>query len=197
MAKGYAKSKISDEASYQTKLDVTQRYLKPEMEVLEFGCGTGSTALVHAPFVKRIVGLDISDKMLAFAQAKTQEAGLDNLSFEVSTLEDYDTPEASWNVIMAHSILHLLEDKETTIAHVHKLLKPGGVFISSTVCIGELNILFRIVAPALGVLRLIPVIKSFTKSELETAITDAGFEIDHNWQPKKAAAVFIVARKPA
>ncbi len=196
MAKGYAKSKISDEASYQTKLEETQGYLKPHMEVLEFGCGTGSTAIVQAPFVKRLVGIDISDKMLDFARTKTKAAGLKNLTFERSTLEDYGTTDGSWDVIMGHSILHLLEDKDAAIARVYQLLKPGGVFVSSTVCIGEMNIAFRIIAPILGFLHLIPVLKAFNKTELESSISNAGFEIDHNWQPKKGAAVFIVARKP-
>ena len=44
MADGYSKSKISDEESYQKKLKISQSYFKPDMEVLEFGCGTGSTA---------------------------------------------------------------------------------------------------------------------------------------------------------
>jgi len=196
MAKGYAKSKISDEASYQTKLEVTQRYLEPHMEVLEFGCGTGSTAIVQAPFVKCLVGIDISDKMLEIARTKTEVAGLNNLSFERSNLEDYQTADGTWDVIMGHSILHLLEDKDATIARVFQLLKPGGVFVSSTICIGEMNIAFRVLAPVLSFVRLIPVLKAFNKSELETSITDAGFEIDHNWQPKKGAAVFIVAKKP-
>ncbi len=196
MAKGYAKSKISDEASYQKKLEVTQGYLKPDMEVLEFGCGTGSTAIVQAPFVKRLVGLDISEKMLALAQAKTEAAGLENLTFECSSLEDYECAEGSWDVVMGHSILHLLDDKEATIAHVYALLKPGGIFVSSTVCIGEMNILFRTFAKVLGLLRLIPVLKTFDKAELIASITNAGFVIDYNWQPKKGAAVFLIAQKP-
>ena len=49
-AKGYAKRPVPDEAAYQRKLKMTQDYLTPDMEVLELGCGTGTTALIHAPF---------------------------------------------------------------------------------------------------------------------------------------------------
>jgi cyclopropane fatty-acyl-phospholipid synthase-like methyltransferase len=35
-----------------------------DMEVLEFGCGTGSTAIVHAPHVKELRAIDISEKMI-------------------------------------------------------------------------------------------------------------------------------------
>ena len=43
-AERYAKSPVSDEATYQRKLAETQSYFTPGMRVLEFGCGTGTTA---------------------------------------------------------------------------------------------------------------------------------------------------------
>lgn len=46
-----ARKPVADEAAYQRKLEVTRGYLRPDMEVFEFGCGTGTTALHHAPFV--------------------------------------------------------------------------------------------------------------------------------------------------
>lgn len=62
-AQRYAKSRIQDEAAYRKKLEITQHYLQPDWSVLEFGCGTGSTALIHAPHVKDILATDISDNM--------------------------------------------------------------------------------------------------------------------------------------
>ena len=56
IADKYSKQPIADEASYQKKLQVTQEYFKSDMEVLEFGCGTGSTAITHAPHVKKDSG---------------------------------------------------------------------------------------------------------------------------------------------
>lgn len=37
-------------------------------------------------------------------------------------------------------------------------------------------------------------VRVFTAEDLVTCLTDAGFEIDHRWQPGKGAAVFIVAK---
>ncbi len=48
IAKFYSKQAIADEAAHQKKLKVTQEYFKPDMELMEFGCGTGSTAIIHA-----------------------------------------------------------------------------------------------------------------------------------------------------
>ncbi len=68
-AKGYAKRPVADQTAYEKKLKVTQDYLRPDMDVLELACGTGTTALLHAPFVKHILAIDISDGMLEIARA--------------------------------------------------------------------------------------------------------------------------------
>jgi cyclopropane fatty-acyl-phospholipid synthase-like methyltransferase len=52
IAERYSKQPVADEAAYQKKLQVTREYFRPDMEVLEFGCGTGSTAIAHAPYVE-------------------------------------------------------------------------------------------------------------------------------------------------
>eukprot|EP01083_Nonionella_stella_P314462 1132915_1 len=51
LASGYFKSPIKDLDAYQIKLELTQQYLKPDMDLLEFGAGTGGTSLQHAPHV--------------------------------------------------------------------------------------------------------------------------------------------------
>ena len=53
----YSQRPIADESAYQKKLETTRRYFQPDMEILEIGCGTGSTAIAHAPFVKHILSL--------------------------------------------------------------------------------------------------------------------------------------------
>jgi ubiquinone/menaquinone biosynthesis C-methylase UbiE len=70
LAKRYAKKPVADEATYQRKLQITRDHLSPAMEILEFGCGTGSTAITHAPHVRHLRAIDISSKMLEIAQGK-------------------------------------------------------------------------------------------------------------------------------
>ena len=94
------------------------------------------------------------------------------------------------------SILHLLDDRESAIAKVHDMLKPGGVFVSSTACLGDTMKWFRFVGPIGNALGLIPKVSVFSQDELLESIVDAGFEIDHLWRPTKGGAVFVVARKP-
>jgi len=197
-AKRYAKSPVKDEAAYQEKLKITQSYLKPDMEIMEFGCGTGSTAIIHAPFVANILATDISQNMLDIARGKAKSAKISNVTFQHADIEEFTYPDASFDAVLGMSILHLLVDKDAAIAKVFGLLKPGGVFVSSTVCIGDAGGLLRFVLPLGRAIGLLPLVRFFTPDELVASLTDAGFTIDHRWQAGKGRdkVMFIVAKKP-
>jgi len=196
IAERYSKQPITDEVAYQKKLQVTREYFQPDMEVLEFGCGTGSTAITHAPYVKHIQAIDISSKMIEIAQGKADAKNVENITFKRSTIEEFSVSDQTLDAVLGLSILHLLDNKEEVIAKVHKMLKPGGIFITSTACIGDTMMkFFKVIAPIGNFFGLLPFIKVFTTKELEDSFSDAGFEIDYQWQPGKGKAVFIVARK--
>ncbi len=195
IAEKYSKQPISDEASYQKKLKVTQGYFKPDMQVLEFGCGTGSTAIIHAPYVKHIRAIDISANMIAIAQSKAKAQDINNVTFEQLTIEELDVEDCTYDAVLGLSILHLLENKENAIAKVYQMLNPGGVFVTSTACLGDNMAWFKIIAPIGKFLGFFPLVKVFKVQELVTSLTDAGFVIDYQWQPGKNKAVFIVAKK--
>ena len=194
LAERYASQPIADEAAYQRKLQITRDYLRPDMDVLEFGCGTGGTAILHAPHVRHITAIDFSASMLAIARRKAAEAGVGNLSFEQADITSFAAPQGSFDVILGLSILHLLADKDAVIAKVFRLLKPGGVFISSTTCVGDTMGLFKLIAPLGKALGLLPQLDVMTTAELVASLTGAGFAIEQQWQPGRGKAVFIVAR---
>ena len=195
IAERYSRQPIADEATYKKKLQVTREYLRPDMEVLEIGCGTGSTAIAHAPYVKHIHAIDISAKMIEIAQGKANTEKVTNVTFEQSTIGDFNVSEQTLDAVLGLSILHLLESKEEVIAKVHSMLKPGGVFVTSTACLGDTMKYFKLIASIGKFFRLMPLVKVFTKKELQDSLTGAGFKIDYQWQPGKSKAVFIVAKK--
>ena len=197
IAERYAKQPIADEAAYQKKLEVTRGYFRPDMDVLEFGCGTGSTAIVHGPHVRHIRAIDVSANMLEIAQAKADSQNIDNITFEQATIEDISIAGQSLDMVLGLSILHLLADKEAAIAKVHTMLKPGGLFVTSTACLGDTMSWFKLIVPVGKLLGLMPLVKVFTVKDLEKSLTDAGFTIDYQWQPSQDKAVFIVAKKAA
>ncbi len=195
IADKYARSPVKDEDAYQTKLRVTREYFTPDTQVLEFGCGTGSTAITHAPHVAHIRAIDFSARMLEIARDRAADKGVDNVTFEQGDIVTLEAPDASYDVILALSVLHLLKDRRAAIAKVHRMLKPGGVFVSSTACLGDSMKIFKYIAPPGRALGLLPILDVMTADELVESLTDAGFAIDHYWQPGKNKAVFIVAKK--
>ncbi len=195
IADRYAKKPVSDPIAYEKKLSMTQEYLHDDMDVLELGCGTGTTALIHAPYVKSIRAIDISSKMIEIAHVKAEESNTKKVSFEISTIEDVIAPENTYDAVLAMSILHLLEDKKEALTKIFKMLKPGGVFVSSTVCLGDTMIFFKYIGPIGKWLGLIPTIKVFTTRELQECIAVAGFELTYTWRPGPGKSLFIIATK--
>jgi len=145
--------------------------------------------------VKHIQAIDISSKMLEIAEGKADAENVNNVTFKRAAIDGSGFADQSLDVVLGLSILHLLDNKDEVIAGVYKMLKPGGIFVSSTACIGDTMNFFKIVAPIGKFFRLMPLVKVFTRKELEDSLTDAGFEIDYQWQPGKGKAVFIVAKK--
>lgn len=193
-ARRYAKSPVRDEETSRKKLAITQGYFRPDWSVLEFGCGTGSTALIHAPYVKEILATDISGRMLDIAAQKARDAGVENVYFQQGTLESLVLQAENFNAVLGLNILHLLEDAEGTISRVYELLKPGGIFVSSTALVAELMVLWRLLIPAMQTVGLAPFVNRFSRQALVSMLFNAGFSIEYEWQPNKAS-VFLIAQK--
>ena len=195
IANKYSRSPVPDDAIYQHKLAVTRRYLDPQSDVLEIGCGTGTTAIYHAPFVRRIRATDISRNMIDIARDKAELAKVDNVSFEVSSAEDLEVDDNSVDVVLALSLLHLVDDRQTVIDDVYRMLKPGGVFVTSTACIGDKLAFFKYIGPVGRRLGFMPLVRVFTTDELRESMLAAGFAIEYDYKPEKSHALFLVARK--
>ena len=194
IAERYARKAVPDQTAYETKLAKTDSHLQPDDRVLEIGCGTGTTALHHAPNASHILATDISTKMIDIAREKARAAGVDNVRFEVSSIDDLDTTPGQYEVILAHSILHLVADVPRTLRQLHRMLKPGALLISNTQCIGESAAWLSWVAPLGRALGVLPRVNVFREQEFLKWIGDAGFEFEEVWQPKPKSSYYIVAR---
>ena len=195
IADSYSRKPIADEEAYEIKLSITREYLAPNTRIFEFGCGTGSTALRHAPFVGHVDATDISPEMIAIAQQKARTENVSNVDFYTGDIAEMDVEGESYDAILGLSILHLLKDREAVIRKVHRMLKPGGIFVTSTACLGDNQ---AYLSPILSFMRWIgkaPFVSVFAQDELINDHNRAGFQIVHQWHPKKDAALFLIARK--
>jgi ubiquinone/menaquinone biosynthesis C-methylase UbiE len=196
MARRYANVEIADQGAYLEKLRVMKEHLDHRANVLEIGCGTGSTALLLAPHTRHYLATDYSLKMIEIGRAKAQAAAMPNLEFQCLAVDELDIVDDSLDVVIAMSILHLLKDWQGALARAFTMLKPGGVLFSSTACIADMNSRYKHLAPLSGFLNLLPVLTVFSQEELVQGMTDAGFKIFHQWQPGDDKAIFIAAVKP-
>jgi ubiquinone/menaquinone biosynthesis C-methylase UbiE len=80
------------------------------MEVLEIGCGSGSTAIAHAPFVKHIQAIDISSKIIEITQGKADGNDIKNVTFERSSIDEFNAADRTLDAVLELSILHLLKN---------------------------------------------------------------------------------------
>lgn len=199
-ARKYAASKISDQAEYENGLEITKTFLNPQQQVLEMGCGTGTTALILAPFVAHLTATDISPEMIAIGNEKKTAAGIENLAFKVAATTAPGSSTGQFDAVLAFSLLHLVDSLTETLEQINRELTPGGLFISKTPCLNE-NFLFSllrwplVLAEKIG---LAPEVTFFTANQLDRKIESAGFELVHGYITEKAPRRrYVVARKKA
>lgn len=192
----YSLSPIPNQTIYEKKLALTRQYLKPDTNALEFGCGTGSTAILHAPYVKHIKATDFSQNMIKIAKQKAADKGIQNITFECAEIYDFDENKEQFDVILGLNVLHLLEDQEKVLNKVFSLLKPGGVFVSSTACVQDHTFLklLKYLGPIGHFFGLLPLVKVFSKEELIRLHEKVGFKIEIQWSPE-TASLFMIAKK--
>ena len=194
-AEKYSKSPVPNEEVYQIKKNLTREYFTPESKVFEFGCGTGTTAVSHAPYVKSITATDISDEMLRIAHERAAKAGVSNMTIKKWNVDTDPILGGDHDVVLALSILHLVDDLPGALEKSHAMLKRGGVLVSSTGCLGDKMGFLRPVLWLAKLVRLAPPVSILKTPELERHMKAAGFQIVHIWHPKGDVAVFIIARK--
>ncbi len=181
-------------------IDKAKKYLKVNSLILDYGCATGSIAIELADMVKEARGIDISSKMIEIAQKKAVERKITNIDFKKATIFDESLEKESFDLILALSVLHLAEDSKRVMGRINRLLKPGGIFISATPCLGEktfVSILLNIPIFLLSHIGLLPHIIFYSTSKLAESITNENFQIIENesLSVHPITECFIVASK--
>ena len=192
----YAASPISDRSAYETKIARLKTCLSPEMSVLDIGCGTGTQCGDIADRVNQVTGIDISGKLLAIAEERMAERNLDNIGFIRTSVFDERLKPSSYDVVMAFFVLHFFDDIDAVFKRIHTLLKPGGLFISETACLGNKSRFVGGLLQFAGLLGFLPSINLLTTQQLEQSLKSNGFQIIEKTKfSKKPDAEFTLIAK--
>ena len=177
IASKYAASPISDIAAYEKKIEKLKSCVSPENHVLDIGCGTGTQCGDLANNVKQVTGIDISSKLLALAEQRKAERKFENVKFIQTTVFDKCFEPDSFDVVMAFYVLHFIEDIDEVVRRIYVLLKPDGLFILETACLGEKNKIMGKFLRLAGKSGLLPLINLLTTQQIEQTLEQAGFSI--------------------
>ena len=97
--------------------------------ILDLGTGTGVMARQFKKQGCDVIGTDISEEQVKMAQTLAKDESLD-IDFRVSSAEDSDFPDNSFDVISANQCF-LYFDKNVVFTKIKKMLKPNGVLVTS------------------------------------------------------------------
>jgi SAM-dependent methyltransferase len=103
--------------------------LHPGEAVLDLGSGSGLDCFLAAQQVGstgRVVGLDMSDDMLALARRNLKKVGATNVEFKKGEMEAMPLPDGTVEVIISNCVINLSADKDAVFREAHRVLKPGG-----------------------------------------------------------------------
>jgi SAM-dependent methyltransferase len=116
--------------AHPLNLDCLQRLLPKEPRILDFGCGYGRTcAELHAHGYRHVIGLDISEKMIARGRSLFPE-----LDLRVQSGDTLDFPAETFDACILFAVLTCIvtdSGQQRTIAELNRILRPGGVLYVS------------------------------------------------------------------
>lgn len=112
------------------------------MTVLDLGSGAGFDAFLVRERVGaegRVIGVDMTDDMLALARANAQKRGLTNVEFRKGYIEALPVEDSSVDLVISNCVINLSPDKPAVFGEIARVLKPGGQFwISDIVLLRDL-----------------------------------------------------------
>lgn len=103
--------------------------------VLDLGSGAGIDAFLSANITGKsgkVIGVDMTDEMLARARRNAKEAGYSNVEFKKGDIEErIPVKDNSIDLVISNCVINLTTDKVKTFKEVRRILKPGGRMVVS------------------------------------------------------------------
>lgn len=101
--------------------------LTPDLDVLDFGCGTGLITLALQPYVRSVTGVDSSRGMLDVLRKKIADRGLTNAAARYLNIDQGDVLAGSYHLIVSSMTLHHVKDTVSLLKRFYGVLRPSGL----------------------------------------------------------------------
>lgn len=117
--------------------------IDPGDTVVDLGSGAGNDCFVARSFVGvkgRVIGIDMTEAMIAKARANAEKLGFQNVEFCLGEIENIPIGDNTTDVVVSNCVMNLVPDKTKAFAETFRILKPGGHFsISDIVLVGQIS----------------------------------------------------------
>ncbi len=145
---------------------IREASLSRDMDVLDFGCGTGLVTLRLQPFVKSVTGADSSKGMLGVLEEKIRFRGLPNVQTRLVDLKKGGRIEGKFHLLVSSMTMHHVKDTAALFQQWYELLHPGGLLAATDLDVEDGSFHLN----NTGVFHL-----GFDRNELKTLLQKAGF----------------------
>jgi 2-polyprenyl-6-hydroxyphenyl methylase / 3-demethylubiquinone-9 3-methyltransferase len=99
--------------------------------LLDVGCGAGLFAEPLARLGAEVVGVDPAPAAIEAARRHAEETGA-HLSYRAATIEELAAESRRFDVVSAMEVIEHVADQQAFVATAASLIKPGGLFLAST-----------------------------------------------------------------
>ncbi len=144
-------------------------------EVVEIAVGTGLNLPLYGAAVRRVVGIDLSEQMLAVARTRVADHGLHDVELRRGDVQALDLPDASADTVLSTFTFCTIPDPLAAAREAYRVLRPGGRFVlaehgPTTSALGRA--VMRMIEPP-----MIRLVADHLTRDPVPYLTDAGFTV--------------------
>ncbi len=147
----------------------------PHALVLDVATGTGNAAMAFAPFVRRVVGIDITPEMLAEAEDMSRQDRAQNVDLCLADVMALPFPDGAFDLVLSRRAPHHFPDIKGALGEMSRVLRPGGVLAIDDRSVPEDEEVDRTMN-MLDVLHDRSHVREYRPSEWKRMVSDAGME---------------------